>query len=223
MSVSLQLLAQAGLSAHSRLIDVGAGASTLVDDLLDRGLRDISVVDVSAEALALARRRLGERADRVTWYAGDILELALPGGSFDLWHDRAVLHFLTDPEDAARYAHINPHEAYVMTPDPPVPNLLQRLRAQQRQPAWNGAPAEPADPRTATPAAEPPTNAAVATCDQSDISDQSPPSTVMPMSPAATNRTERERARLARLEASRVASGANRERMAARRARPTQP
>ncbi len=106
LHVSLQLLAQAGLSARSRLIDVGAGASTLVDDLLDQGLRDVSVVDVSAEALALARLRLGARANRVTWYAGDILELALPCGSFDFWHDRAVLHFLTDPEDAARYAHI---------------------------------------------------------------------------------------------------------------------
>ena len=106
LSVSLQLLAAAGLSAASRLIDVGAGASTLVDDLLDQGLRDVSVVDVSEEALALTRRRLGERANLVTWYTGDVLELALPCGSFDFWHDRAVLHFLTDPGDAARYAHI---------------------------------------------------------------------------------------------------------------------
>ncbi len=106
LNVSLQLLAEAGLSARSRVIDVGAGASTLVDDLLDQGVRDVSVVDVSVEALALARGRLGERAHLVTWYAADVLELALPCGSFDFWHDRAVLHFLTDPEDAARYVHI---------------------------------------------------------------------------------------------------------------------
>ena len=105
LNVSLQLLEQAGLSPGSRVIDVGAGASTLVDDLLDRGLRDISVLDVSEEALALARHRLGERANRVTWYAGDVLELALPPGYFDFWHDRAVLHFLTDPDDARTYAH----------------------------------------------------------------------------------------------------------------------
>ena len=106
LNVSLQLLAEAGLSARSRVIDVGAGASTLVDDLLDQGLRNVSVVDVSAEALALARGRLGERAHLVTWYAADVLELAFPCGSFDFWHDRAVLHFLTDPEDVARYVHI---------------------------------------------------------------------------------------------------------------------
>ena len=79
------------------------GASTLVDDLLERGLCDVSVLDVSDEALSLARRRLGERGKLVRWYVGDVLELALPPEGFDFWHDRAVLHFLSDPEDAARY------------------------------------------------------------------------------------------------------------------------
>ena len=102
--MSLQLLAQAGLSARSRLIDVGAGASTLVHDLLDKGLRDISVLDVSQEALPLVTGSVS--ANRVTWYAGDVLELALPPGYFDFWHDPAVLHFLTDPDDARTYAHI---------------------------------------------------------------------------------------------------------------------
>lgn len=104
--VSLQLLTAAGMSVSSRLIDVGGGASTLVDDLLDRGLYDVSVLDVSDEALSLVRHRLGERADLVKWYAGDVLELALPAGGFDLWHDRAVMHFLTEPADASRYAQI---------------------------------------------------------------------------------------------------------------------
>ncbi len=109
LETSLQLLEAAEMSVNSRVIDVGAGASTLVDDLLDRGLRDVSVLDVSEEALALARRRLGERAQLVNWYAGDLLELALPPAHFDFWHDRAVLHFLTDPEDARRYARIAAH------------------------------------------------------------------------------------------------------------------
>jgi SAM-dependent methyltransferase len=104
LEVSLELLASAGLSDEARLIDVGGGASTLVDDLLDRGLRDLTVVDVSEEALALARRRLGERANAVRWYAKDVLEIALQPGAFDFWHDRAVLHFLVRAADTARYA-----------------------------------------------------------------------------------------------------------------------
>jgi SAM-dependent methyltransferase len=106
LEVSLELLTAAGMSARSRVIDVGGGASTLVDDLIDRGLRDVSVLDISAEALALAQRRLGERAQAVRWYAGDVLDVALPPAGFDFWHDRAVLHFITDPAAAGRYAGI---------------------------------------------------------------------------------------------------------------------
>lgn len=106
LEVSLELLTTAGMSADSRVIDVGGGASTLIDDLLDRGLRDVTVLDVSEEALALAQRRLGERAKAVRWHAGDVLQAALPPGGFDLWHDRAVLHFLTDAADAARYVEL---------------------------------------------------------------------------------------------------------------------
>ena len=106
LQLSLQLLTEAGLTASSRLIDVGGGASTLVDDLLEHGLCDVSVLDVSDEALSHARRRLGERGTLVRWYVGDVLELALPPEGFDFWHDRAVLHFLSDPEDAARYVRI---------------------------------------------------------------------------------------------------------------------
>ncbi len=106
LRLSLQLLMEAGLTASSRLIDVGGGASTLVDDLLERGLCNVSVLDVSDEALSLARRRLGERGKLVRWYVGDVLELALPPEGFDFWHDRAVLHFLSDPQDATRYVQI---------------------------------------------------------------------------------------------------------------------
>ncbi len=103
LEVSLELLAAAGLSPGSRVIDIGAGASTLVDDLLERGVRDITVLDVSEQALAIAQERLGARARLVHWLAGDVLQAALPPGGFDFWHDRAVLHFLTDPADARRY------------------------------------------------------------------------------------------------------------------------
>ncbi|MGC8522275.1 MAG: class I SAM-dependent methyltransferase [Steroidobacteraceae bacterium] len=103
LEVSLELLAAAGLSPGSRVIDIGAGASTLVDDLLERGVRDITVLDVSEQALAIAQERLGARARLVHWLAGDVLQAALPPRGFDFWHDRAVLHFLTDPADARRY------------------------------------------------------------------------------------------------------------------------
>ena len=81
---------------EARIIDVGGGASTLVDDLLDLGYRSLSVLDVSAAALGAARQRLGDRAEGVQWLEADITSALLPGDSFDLWHDRAVFHFLTE-------------------------------------------------------------------------------------------------------------------------------
>jgi len=104
LETSLELLELAGLAEGSRIIDVGGGASTLVDDLLDRGLRSITVLDISAAALDVSRRRLGPKAAEVRWLASDVTAAELPEGGFDLWHDRAVLHFLTDPHDAALYA-----------------------------------------------------------------------------------------------------------------------
>ena len=106
LEVSLALLEAAGLSTGARLIDVGAGAATLVDDLLERGLREVTVLDVSGQALAIARARLGPRAAQVHWLEQDVLGAALPIGGFEFWHDRAVLHFLTDPADAARYVQV---------------------------------------------------------------------------------------------------------------------
>jgi SAM-dependent methyltransferase len=88
-----------------RIVDVGAGASTLVDHLLDRGYRQVTVLDLAATALERARRRLGRRADRVEWVVSDLLDFA-PSAPFDLWHDRAVLHFLRDPLQQARYAEV---------------------------------------------------------------------------------------------------------------------
>ena len=104
LDVSLELLERAGLTPATSLIDVGGGASTLVDELLELGLRDITVLDISAEALAVSRQRLAARANRVEWLAADVLAARLPAGAFDVWHDRAVSHFLTEDADVARYA-----------------------------------------------------------------------------------------------------------------------
>ena len=100
---SLELISGAGLKPGSAIIDVGGGASTLVDDLLARGYERITVADLSAAALEHARARLGSRAAAVTWMPADILRAELPAGGYDLWHDRAVFHFLTSAEDRAAY------------------------------------------------------------------------------------------------------------------------
>ena len=106
LETSLALLAEAGLVPGARVIDVGGGASTLADDLLARGVRDITVLDLSQQALDVARARLGEAGTCVRWWAADLLTALLPEAGYDLWHDRAVLHFLTVPDAAARYAEL---------------------------------------------------------------------------------------------------------------------
>lgn len=85
------------------LIDVGGGASTLVDHLLDDGYTNLSVLDISANALAAVQARLGERAKTVSWLVGDVTKLR-PAGPYRIWHDRAVFHFLTDPAERLAYA-----------------------------------------------------------------------------------------------------------------------
>ncbi len=84
-------------------IDVGGGASTLVDYLVGDGYAEITVLDVSATALMEARRRLGDAAARVHWLEADVLTVTLPEAHFGFWHDRAVFHFLTDPAERAAY------------------------------------------------------------------------------------------------------------------------
>lgn len=100
---SLRLIQEARMAAPVRIIDVGGGASTLVDDLLDAGYGDVTVLDLSAHALAAAQSRLGARAREVRWIEANVLEAALPRHGFDVWHDRAVFHFLTDPADRHAY------------------------------------------------------------------------------------------------------------------------
>ena len=100
---SLAFLEAAGIGPDAAIIDGGGGASTLVDDLLDRGYRNVTVLDLSEAALETARQRLGPRAGLVRWLSADVTSAELPDRSFDFWHDRAVFHFLRDPLERDRY------------------------------------------------------------------------------------------------------------------------
>jgi len=100
---SLALIDACRLPPEARIVDVGGGASTLVDDLLVRGFSSLAVVDLAGAALEVSRRRLGPRGDGVDWVTGDATRPLLPPASVDLWHDRAVFHFLTDEGLRAAY------------------------------------------------------------------------------------------------------------------------
>jgi len=101
--LSLYLIQHTGIDKASRIIDVGGGASTLVDHLLAGGFQNITVLDISGAALHQAQERLGPRAENIAWIEADITQAALPSNTYDLWHDRAVLHFLIDAESRRRY------------------------------------------------------------------------------------------------------------------------
>jgi trans-aconitate methyltransferase len=100
-TTSLELLAAVGATASCSVIDVGGGASNLVDHLLADGHDDLAVLDLSTAALEVARQRVGD-VPGVSWLAQDLLRWE-PARTWDVWHDRAVLHFLVDDEDRSRY------------------------------------------------------------------------------------------------------------------------
>lgn len=101
--LSLSMIRRVAPEHAAAIIDVGGGASTLVDGLLAAGYDRISVLDVASAALAAAAARLGKAAARVRWLEADVLDAALPASAFDVWHDRAAFHFLTDGNDRRRY------------------------------------------------------------------------------------------------------------------------
>jgi 2-polyprenyl-3-methyl-5-hydroxy-6-metoxy-1,4-benzoquinol methylase len=103
VETSFKLIQDSGFGKDAAVIDVGGGASTLVDDLLDHGYSDVSVLDIAMPALDVVKKRLDERAQQVTWIEGDITKVALLRHRYDVWHDRAVFHFLTDPDDRRAY------------------------------------------------------------------------------------------------------------------------
>ena len=100
---SLQLIRETGVAPAAAIIDVGGGASILVDDLLENGYSNLTVLDLSSAALIAAQNRLDKRADLVAWMEADILKAELPASKYDVWHDRAVFHFLTQPQERRAY------------------------------------------------------------------------------------------------------------------------
>ncbi len=104
-NTSLKLIAGTDLDKNAGIIDIGAGDSKLVDNLLDIGFRNITVLDISSTALEKAKKRLGNRADAVKWVVSDLREFET-SDRYDIWHDRAVLHFLTAEEDINKYAEV---------------------------------------------------------------------------------------------------------------------
>jgi 2-polyprenyl-3-methyl-5-hydroxy-6-metoxy-1,4-benzoquinol methylase len=99
---SLEMIDLARPTSESAIVDIGGGASRLVDSLLDRGFNRVTVLDISEAALAGARTRLGDRASQVQWIVADVTKWH-PARTFDLWHDRAAFHFLTDTADRSAY------------------------------------------------------------------------------------------------------------------------
>jgi 2-polyprenyl-3-methyl-5-hydroxy-6-metoxy-1,4-benzoquinol methylase len=102
-TLSLDLIHAAAVERHASIIDVGGGASRLVDALIEEGFANLTVLDVSEAATETAKARLGARATAVTWIVADVTKWE-PGGTYDVWHDRAAFHFLTAPEDRVAYA-----------------------------------------------------------------------------------------------------------------------
>ena len=103
LDLSLDLIARHAANRSASIIDVGAGESTLVDDLLDRGYRCLTILDISRTAIDATMARLGSTSALVQGIVGDVTQVTLPEQSFDLWHDRAVFHFLIDPDLRRRY------------------------------------------------------------------------------------------------------------------------
>lgn len=101
--LSLALIQGVAPDKSASILDVGGGASVVVDDLLSAGYRHLTVLDISQNALVMVQERLGSAADAVNWLEADVLEEELPQSAFDVWHDRAVFHFLTAVADQQRY------------------------------------------------------------------------------------------------------------------------
>jgi 2-polyprenyl-3-methyl-5-hydroxy-6-metoxy-1,4-benzoquinol methylase len=101
-TISLELIEAAGAKPDSAIIDIGGGASRLVDTLIDKGYRDLTVLDLSESAVSIAKIRLGQSAALVKWIVADVTQWE-PPSRYDLWHDRAAFHFLTEVSDRTAY------------------------------------------------------------------------------------------------------------------------
>ena len=103
LETSLALIERSASGRSESIIDVGGGESTLVDDLLARGFQNVTVFDVSGVAIEVTKRRLGRVGERVHWLVADITQIELEPMAYDIWHDRAVFHFLTAPQQRVAY------------------------------------------------------------------------------------------------------------------------
>lgn len=103
LNESLRFIQRTGVDSGASIIDVGGGEATLVDDLLEAGYRNVAVLDISEKALDVCRNRLAERASKARWLAADVLTHDFASTSIDVWHDRAVFHFLTEAEQRQQY------------------------------------------------------------------------------------------------------------------------
>ncbi|HZD48744.1 MAG TPA: class I SAM-dependent methyltransferase [Silvibacterium sp.] len=103
LETSIALIESAAPDKSASIIDVGGGACTLADDLLGRGYTNLTVLDISESAIELAKKRLGRTSESVRWVHADVSEASLPVRVYDVWHDRAVFHFLIDREQRLRY------------------------------------------------------------------------------------------------------------------------
>jgi 2-polyprenyl-3-methyl-5-hydroxy-6-metoxy-1,4-benzoquinol methylase len=100
---SLELIQKAAPARFASIIDIGGGESTLVDDLLARGYKNVTVLDISSTAIEVTKQRLGVASERIAWLAADIAKAELPPSTYDVWHDRAVFHFLTAADQRLAY------------------------------------------------------------------------------------------------------------------------
>ena len=138
--LSLQFIQNTGIQKTDHIIDIGGGASTLVDDLIIVGFQHIIVLDVSGAALQVARQRLRVRANAVHWIEADITQVDLPQEAYDVWHDRAVFHFLTQAADRRRYVDVVRHAVrpgehiIVATFAPDGPDHCSRLEVMRYSP-----------------------------------------------------------------------------------------
>jgi 2-polyprenyl-3-methyl-5-hydroxy-6-metoxy-1,4-benzoquinol methylase len=105
LEMSLDLIEKAAPARSAAILDIGGGESTLVDDLLARGYQNVTVLDISSTAIEVTKQRLGVASERIQWVTADIAKADLSPRAYDVWHDRAVFHFLTAAEQRAAYVY----------------------------------------------------------------------------------------------------------------------
>ena len=136
LDTSLAWIEELDLDKSAPIIDMGGGASTLVDDLVDAAYESITVFDISQSALDVAKKRLGRQSELVMWLSGDITSYTLPPNRFELWHDRAMFHFLTEKDQQEAY------RANLISALKPGGRLIIGVFAPEAPPKCSGLPVQ---------------------------------------------------------------------------------